>query len=165
MTARNGASKKSQVETQEMIRQVLDARKAGMSFAEIARAVDPPYSDASGAFRAYQRGMKQMIREPAEDVKNLELARLDTMLKALWPAVLQGKWLAIDRALAIMDRRARMLGLDAPLRQIVEVVTEEAIDRAIEELEARAQELDGLVPPPLDSMDAATIAQAAADAT
>jgi hypothetical protein len=41
------------------------------------------------------------------------------MLLALWPQVLKGNQGAIDRALRVMERRAKLLGLDAPTRQEV----------------------------------------------
>jgi hypothetical protein len=42
---------------------------------------------------------------------------------------------AIDRLLKIMERRAKLVGLDAPVRARVEVVDEATVDRAIAELE------------------------------
>jgi hypothetical protein len=45
-----------------------------------------------------------------------ELARLAAAEAAIWPQILAGKWLAIDRLLAIQDRRAKYLGLDAPAK-------------------------------------------------
>lgn len=42
------------------------------------------------------------------DQQRTELARLDTMLFALWPRASNGTWEAIDRVLAIMERRERI---------------------------------------------------------
>ena len=47
-------------------------------------------------------------------MRDLEAARLDAMLLPLWRRVQQGDERAVDRALKIMERRARLLGLDAP---------------------------------------------------
>lgn len=47
----------------------------------------------------------------AEDLERLGIAE-----KAIWPAVIKGDLLAIDRLLRIMERRAKLLGLDAPKR-------------------------------------------------
>jgi hypothetical protein len=44
----------------------------------------------------------------------MELERLDEMLLALWPSARRGAHGAIGLVLAIQDRRARYLGLDAP---------------------------------------------------
>lgn len=45
-----------------------------------------------------------------------ELSRLAAAEAAIWPQIMAGKWLAIDRLLAIQDRRAKYLGLDAPAK-------------------------------------------------
>ena len=58
--------------------------------------------------------LKATLREPADEVRDLEVARLDAMLLPLWRRVQQGDERAVDRALKIMERRARLLGLDAP---------------------------------------------------
>jgi hypothetical protein len=65
--------------------------------------------------RAIERRVKE-ISEGAEEVLNLELQRLDTMLLAVWPKAASGDSGAIDRVLKLMDRRARYLGLDTPQR-------------------------------------------------
>jgi len=54
--------------------------------------------------------------ETAEEIRRLELERLDAMLFAIGPEVRKGSYGAIDRALKIMERRARLLGLDAPVK-------------------------------------------------
>ena len=47
---------------------------------------------------------------------------------------------AIDRVLAIMDRRAKLMGLDAPVR--TEVITLDYIQAEIQRLEATLGEID-----------------------
>lgn len=43
-----------------------------------------------------------------------DLARTDAILRAVWPDVVLGKLLAIDRALNVLAYRAKVLGLAAP---------------------------------------------------
>jgi hypothetical protein len=57
-----------------------------------------------------------MLREPAEQARNLDLKRLDAMTLALWSQARQGNQGAVDRLLRIMERRAKLLGLDAPTK-------------------------------------------------
>lgn len=67
-----------------------------------------------GARRAVIRGLKDthpMSEETAEEALFFELMRLDSMLLICWPALMRGDLKAIDRALRIGDRRARLLGL------------------------------------------------------
>ncbi|HKJ76511.1 MAG TPA: hypothetical protein VKA64_04830, partial [Gammaproteobacteria bacterium] len=54
--------------------------------------------------------------EDAEEVKRLELERLDRMLLSLWPKVTNGDPQAVEKALKVSERRARLLGIDAPTR-------------------------------------------------
>lgn len=91
----------------------LELRKQGLSYREIAQKTG--YASAASARRAVLSLLRRVLREPAEAVRDLELARLDKLLQSLWPrAVFDGDLGAVDRILAIMRRRAELLGLDAP---------------------------------------------------
>jgi hypothetical protein len=98
--------------------QILEMRLAGRTFRQIADALG--YKTVSGAYSALQRALARTIQEPADAVRRLEVERLDRMIELLWadahdPAARPGARLFIfDRILAVMDRRARYLGLDAP---------------------------------------------------
>jgi hypothetical protein len=70
--------------------------------------------------RAGGASFDAIAAEPADELRTLELERLDAMLAAIWPSVQRGHLASIDRALAIQERRARYLGLDAPARIDVE---------------------------------------------
>jgi hypothetical protein len=92
----------------------LELRKAGATYRVIAEQLG--YADPKGAHKAVASALKATLREPAAELRELELTRLDAMLLALWPEVSAGGEKAVDRALKIMERRARLLGLDAPTR-------------------------------------------------
>lgn len=56
-------------------------------------------------------------REQVDDVGDwvqLEVRRLDKMFNTIWNNVIAGDLASLDRALKIMERRAKLLGLDAP---------------------------------------------------
>lgn len=91
--------------------QAVELRKAGATFDEIATALG--YSNKGTAYRAVEQALKEAVREPALQLIELEVQRLDLMLRALWPAVARGQLGAVDRALRVAERRARLLGLDA----------------------------------------------------
>jgi hypothetical protein len=116
----NRASEKALLALERQ-RQALELRKAGVGFQQIADQLG--YGGPSGAFNAVARALQKVIQEPAEAVLALELARLDAMLLGLWPKARAGHASAVDRVLKLMDRRAKYLGLDAPvkvdLRQVV----------------------------------------------
>lgn len=95
-------------------RQALELRKAGATYDQIALQLG--YSQRSGAHHAVQRGLSDFMQPVADDVRALELARLDTLLMGLWNAARNGNIGAVDRAIKIMERRSAYLGLDAPKR-------------------------------------------------
>ena len=92
----------------------LELRKAGISYARIAETLG--YKDGSGAWRAVKAALKKTLQEPSDELRMLEIERLDAMLAAIWGSVKQGQYGAQDRALKIMERRAKLLGLDAPTK-------------------------------------------------
>lgn len=103
----------------ERHRRVLELRKAGWTFERIAKEVG--YASLNGAHTAFQRALKATIQQPADEVRRLEVERLDALLATLWPDLTNAvsfvqRNQAIDRILGVMDRRARMLGLDAPTK-------------------------------------------------
>ena len=76
------------------------------------------FSSPSGAYEAVKAGLNKTLREPADDLRQLELTRLDAMLESISESVLAGDLDAISTALRISERRSRLLGLDrreAPL--------------------------------------------------
>lgn len=103
---------KAAIKTAEKHAQVLELRKQGKSLQEIADALG--YSHPSGAHQALTRAIEQMVSEPAEDVKALELLRLDGMFSEAWKKVEAGDLALGDFVLRLMARRAKLLGLDAP---------------------------------------------------
>ncbi|MGV9194067.1 helix-turn-helix domain-containing protein [Microbacterium sp. MC2] len=52
-------------------------------------------------------------REAADDLRMLELDRLDALFAAQYRAALAGDGQAVDKCLKVMERRARLLNLDA----------------------------------------------------
>lgn len=93
-------------------RQALDLRAGGATFARIGQALGVT---PQGAHKAVSRALKATVKEiagEADKLRALDAERLDTMLAAVWPAVVDGDLGAIDRAVRILDRRSRLLGLD-----------------------------------------------------
>ena len=103
-------------------------RASGASYSDIAGALG--YSNRSGAFKAVRRALQRWGSEAVEELRILELARLDQITLKLWPQVL-GKpardhgdgridepvppsMKAMELYLKVSQRRARLLGLDAP---------------------------------------------------
>lgn len=117
-------------------RRVIELRRAGLTFDVIAQEVG--YSNASGAHHAYTRALKKtLVSAGADEMRETELDRLDRLQRFAWPQASQGNLRAIETILRIMGRRAKLLGLDAPLK--AEVTTYEGgteIDREVQRLVA-----------------------------
>lgn len=96
----------------EKQRRALDLRKTGATYEQIADALG--YAGPSSAAKAIKTAIARITREAAEDVRTLEVERLDSMLRYQWPAVTKGHVRSTEVALRIMERRAALLGLDAP---------------------------------------------------
>lgn len=107
----------------------LEMRKAGHTFRAIADKLG--YATPDSAYKAVQAAMQKSLRSAgSEELRALELERLDRMQLAIWPMAIgtdeEGKRVdangkpiiphgdSIDRVLSIMARRAKLLGLDAP---------------------------------------------------
>lgn len=94
--------------------QALKLALAGVDYQTIADKVG--YKSKQAAWKAVKSALDKTTKAAAEDVKEMQLLRLDQMLKAIWANVLNGNFGAIDRALKIEERRARLLGMDAPYK-------------------------------------------------
>lgn len=104
--------------------QVLKLRRGGLTFDQIAEKVG--YSHASGAHKAYVNACKRIVRSDVEELRSTELDRLDIAQAAIWGNVLRGDSSAVSSMLRIMERRAKLLGLDMPTRSQLEVTTYDA---------------------------------------
>ncbi|MFD6400808.1 sigma factor-like helix-turn-helix DNA-binding protein [Nocardia sp. NPDC060249] len=123
MARKNTVPVETLVATQENRKRALELRMKGKSQAEIAEELDVSTSTVS---RYISTAVADITRETADEYLQLELSRLDAMLAAIWPDIIgdgEGKTWLIDRALAIMDQRAKLTGTykTAELKAIAEV--------------------------------------------
>ena len=82
-----------------------------MSYDEVARAVG--YSHRGSAHRAVFKALAEQEVEAVEDLRALELARLDALQAAIWDDAMRGDTRAASAILRIIDQRVRLLGLQA----------------------------------------------------
>jgi hypothetical protein len=81
----------------------LDLRQGGATYAQIGRQLG---CCESRAWRIVQRALRRVVADPLEELRRLEALRLDALHMAMWPHAMAGKGWAVDRVLAIMQRRA-----------------------------------------------------------
>lgn len=96
--------------------EALNLRKSGATYDQIGKTLG---ITTQGAYKAIIRSLQRLNEknsEGSDELRRLEVERLDRMLAAIWGQVLNGNQGAIDRALRIGERRAKLLGLDAPTK-------------------------------------------------
>ncbi len=111
-----GESKTSprRIEAYERQRKAVAMRLAGVPFDRIAKELG--YKDRGGAYHAVMVALKKTLQEPSDELRTLEVTRLDRMLQGLWEKIKTGDEAAIDRGLRISKRRSELLGLDMPAK-------------------------------------------------
>lgn len=90
----------------------MELRRAGASFAEIGRHLQVSKQHAHRIVLAGLDELRAMREESAEEVRTIELQRIDAITMAHWPSRKTYKSGII--LLKAMERRSRLLGLDAP---------------------------------------------------
>lgn len=115
----------------------LDLRKSGKSFRAIATKLDISLGQA---FKDVQKSLQESLanrNDDAEELRQLELDRLDDLTSALDHWVKAGSVPAANAMLRVMERRAKLLGLDAPTKQELKIDMSKLSD---DELRAIAEE-------------------------
>lgn len=110
-------------------------RLKGLPYTEIASALGVSQAWAYRLVAKELARQKELTSEKAMELIRLESLRLDELWKAVLPRCQTGEPRAIAAALAIMDRRARLLGLDAPVKSTstVELELKEMSDSQLAE--------------------------------
>jgi hypothetical protein len=97
--------------------EALDLRKAGFSYAAIGNRLQVSGEQARLDVMAALKQLSEHQDTETAEYRSLELERLDRMLVSVWSDALKGHLGAIDRVLKISERRSRLMGLDAPVKQ------------------------------------------------
>lgn len=131
----------------------LDLRIAGKTIRQIATATDVSIAQAHADVTAALDEVRALEVGKAQELRALELERLDLAVLALMPKIrLRGKDLlgAVDRLVRVSERRARLCGLDMPVKTAITDPTGEipydgpealaALDIQLSQMSARADE-------------------------
>jgi hypothetical protein len=89
-------------------------RARGLSYSEVAKKSG--YSHRGSAYKAVQKAYALVTPEANEATLRLYLDRLDRLQAAFWDRAEAGDLEALMVILEIMKRRAKVLGLDRPMR-------------------------------------------------
>lgn len=112
--------------------EAVSLRQAGLTYEQIGDRLD---ISAQGAADLVNRTLERAENESANEMRQLEAARLDRAQAAIWSRVLEGDTKAIDVFLRISARRARLFGLEAPTQIAVAMSVRTEMVQALENLE------------------------------
>jgi hypothetical protein len=83
--------------------------REGKTYDQVARAVG--YANRGTAHRVVTKALAERLVDGIDDLRSIEVARLDALQAALWPRVEKGEVRAINSVLRLIDRRCRLYGL------------------------------------------------------
>ena len=133
--------------TSEREAQILELRLRKISFERIAQTVG---MTKSAACKAYYRALRRVPVRRAKEIVTEELETLDRMESRLWREIeksgvdVKNVCNLVHRMLGIQQRRAKLLGLDAPQQIDVSVLKPDTDDENAVRMEQ--QRLDCLSP-------------------
>lgn len=114
-------SKAEQAEVAARRVDLIRLRREGVSFDD-PRILALGYSSRGHASKDLIRALQERRDEQTAEVsvyRQEENERLDALLEAVWPDARTGDVRAIDTVLKLMDRRAKLNGLDMPVKSEV----------------------------------------------
>tara|TARA_R100000329_G_scaffold96224_1_gene79889 strand:+ start:1345 stop:1797 length:453 start_codon:yes stop_codon:yes gene_type:complete len=94
--------------------QVLALRIQGKTYAQISKTLDVPLGRVRSRMSNLVKNVESNL--DLEEMVYLELERLDHLTNAVWPDAMGGNDKAVNSVLRIMERRSKLIGLDAPVR-------------------------------------------------
>ena len=103
------------VNAQERATQALKLRKLGFQYEEIAQQCG--YANKGIAWNAVQRLLSKQRTEAVDQLRDIETQRLDDLMRPFMLRAMKGEKDAALVVLRIMERRAKLLGLDAEIEQ------------------------------------------------
>lgn len=102
------------VKAKMMAAAAVECRMEGKTFAVIAKELG--YNSVQAAHDAVKRTLAATLREPADAYRQLEMERLDAMWGVHYLNAQAGDVSALSACLKVMERRAKLLGIDAPVK-------------------------------------------------
>lgn len=154
--ARRGTQYERTIDNAELDAQAAELRAQGFTYQQIA---DQMHCTRSTAYERVWRAIAAVPVEAAGQLRAVEVARLNTLMAKAWdemeafhPYISHGKLMkgddgqpledvgpklaAMRMILSLSESLRKLLGLDAPARATVTVITEDVVDAEIARLEA-----------------------------
>lgn len=112
--------------------EALSLRLAGLSWEQIGDRLD---IDPDSARHLVNRSLERAENRAANEMRDIENARLDRAQAAIWSKVLEGDLGAINTFVRISQRRATMNGFDSPRHIVLSTDVQQEMMQAFEVLE------------------------------
>lgn len=138
-----------------------ELRKEGLSYRAIGKVMGVSLTTAFEYIQAELNDLREKTVEAAQDVRDMELQRCDEMMAGLWKkGAITGDPAIVMTVLKVMERRSRLLGLDAPskaevLNALIPITPDEAAKLSDAELQKRitalANRMAASLPPAIDT--------------
>jgi len=103
--------------------------KRGMNYRRIGEKYGVSHQMVSEAIRGYLKQLRAISLRSVVEYRQVQLERIQAVYNALWPNVMRGKVDAINALIRVMDREARLLGLDAPTRVDITARVQQAAEQ------------------------------------
>jgi hypothetical protein len=99
----------------------LKLRAGGLTYEQVAAQAG--YDNRGSAYHAVQRELQRNLSEGVEEMRREELHMLNQLHQEMWILAMDRsntyRTYAVDRVLAISERRCKLMGLDIPVDQTV----------------------------------------------
>lgn len=124
----------------------MELRRDGLTYRQIAVALGVSTRTAFDYVQAELVDIRNRTTLDVEAIRDLELERCDVLLKGLGPGIRAGDPPSVAAAVSVMGRRAKLLGLDAPVRAewvgaLTAVSPMEAAKMSDSDIESRVKQL------------------------
>jgi len=135
----------SELAIEQRRERITKLRISGWSIRDIAAHIGCSIGTVHGDLSAVLERTQDAANDATKRERAVSLARLDVATKGIWPEVETGGVEAVDRLVKLEQRRARLLGLDAPARQeisgpgggAVPIEARSALESKLDELRKR----------------------------
>ncbi len=102
------------------VEQAVKRRQEGWTYQRIAD--DCGYGSSSAARKAVQRELNRVVVQAVTEWRNDHIARMEKLHEEAWKLAMdeknKGRLFAFDRLIALAEREAKLLGLDAKVDEV-----------------------------------------------
>jgi hypothetical protein len=114
----------------------LELKMAGATHTQIAEVLG--YNSRNAVSLAIERALERdtsRVGSARDEFRRITVARTERLIRGLWNNAIRGDLAAVDRVVKIMERQAKLLGLDAPTQVTITDETKSELSRLIGDVE------------------------------